>query len=279
VIRVDDVTVRFGEATILDAVSFTVEKGEIVGLVGPNGAGKTTCIRTINGYLTPDAGSVTVAGEPVAHRSAREVGRLVATVSQDTSVAFDFSVEHVVEMGRTPYHSRFGGDPDGPEAVARALDRTETAALADRSVSELSGGERQRAFIAQALAQETPALLLDEPTASLDINHQVATLDLVTELAAADDIAVLTAIHDLDLAARYCDRLVLLADGTVRAVGPPADVLRSARLDEAFGVSTAVTTDPATGTERVTPLSESDDYRETLPSQSDAAERELPVDD
>jgi iron complex transport system ATP-binding protein len=254
VIAVDDVAVELGSVRILDDVSLSVSAGEIVGLVGPNGAGKTTLIRTINGVLTPDAGTVTVDGVDVHTLSAREVGRRIATVPQDTSVAFDFPVENVVEMGRTPYHQRLGHNGDDGSAVERALERTDTASLRDRPISELSGGQRQRVMLAQALAQETPALLLDEPTASLDIKHQVAMFELLRTLVTEEDTAILTAIHDLDMAARYCDRLVLLADRTVQAIGSPRTVLTDDRLADAFGVRTAVTTNPTTGTPMVTPI-------------------------
>ncbi|MDG5777684.1 ABC transporter ATP-binding protein [Haloarculaceae archaeon H-GB2-1] len=268
-IDVDDVSVVLGGVEILNGVSVSVSPGEVVGLIGPNGAGKTTLLRTINGVLTPDSGSVVVDGDDVHTLPAREVGRRVATVPQDTSVAFDFPVEAVVEMGRTPYHQRLRGTDDDGAIVERALERTDTASLRDRPVSQLSGGQRQRVVLAQALAQETPALLLDEPTASLDIKHQVAMFDLLRTLVAEEEKAILTAIHDLDMAARYCDRLVLLADRTRQAAGVPSEVLTDDRLAQAFDVRTAVTTNPATGTPSVTPLGE---------SQTDGAEVESPTD-
>ena len=191
--------------------------------------------------------------------SARAASRLVATVPQDTTVAFEFTVEDIVEMGRTPYHGRFSGDPDAGEAVERALERTETARFRDRSVASLSGGERQRVVLARALAQETPALLLDEPTASLDVNHQVRTLELVRDLVDTEEKAALAAIHDLDVAARFCDRLAVLADGDLLAVGPPETVLTADHVGAAFDTDAAVLPNPVTGTPAVTPLSDPGD--------------------
>ncbi|QLH80269.1 ATP-binding cassette domain-containing protein [Halosimplex pelagicum] len=253
-IDVEDVSLSYGDLAVLSEVSLAVESGEFVGLVGPNGAGKTTLLGAINGVLEPESGRVRVGGERVADLSSRAASRLVATVPQDTTVAFDFSVEDIVEMGRTPYHGRFSGDPDGAAAVDRALERTGTERFRDRSVASLSGGERQRVVLARALAQETPALVLDEPTASLDVNHQVRTLELVADLVDAEGKAALAAIHDLDLAARFCDRLAVLADGELLAVGPPDEVLTAETVGAAFDTDAAVLPNPVTGTPAVTPL-------------------------
>lgn len=253
-IEVDAVSLSYGDLSVLSEVSLSVGAGEFVGLVGPNGAGKTTLLQAINGVLDPDSGCVRVDGERVADLSSRATSRLVATVPQDTTVAFDFSVADIVEMGRTPYHGRFGGDPEAAAAVDRALERTETERFRDRPVASLSGGERQRVVLARALAQETPALVLDEPTASLDVNHQVRTLELVADLVDAEGKAALAAVHDLDLAARFCDRLAVLADGDLLAVGPPAEVLSAENVETAFDTDAAVLPNPVTGTPAVTPL-------------------------
>lgn len=252
---IEHVSVAFDGVSVLDGVTATVERGECVGLVGPNGAGKTTLLRTINGLLSPDGGRITLDGEGVDHLPAREVSRRVATVPQDTHVGFSFTVEHLVEMGRTPHRSRLDWSGSG-RPVEAALERTETLQLRGRAVDELSGGERQRVLLARALAQETPGLLLDEPTGNLDINHQIRVLELVASLA-AEGRAALAAIHDLDLAARYCDRLLLLHEGTIRARGTPDAVLTDPALEEAFGIRTAVDRNPATGTATVTAVDES----------------------
>lgn len=253
-IDVEDLTVRAGEVGILTEVSLDVTDGEFLAVVGPNGAGKTTLLRAMGGLETPDSGRVTVDGRALRELSARETGRLVARVPQETEFGFDFTVREIVEMGRTPYRPRLRRNPDpgGPERVGEALDRTETASLADRSVEGLSGGEKQRVLLARALAQQAPVLLLDEPTANLDINHQVRTLELVGGLA---DETIVAAIHDLELAARFCDRMALLADGELRAVGPPDAVLTADRLEAVFGTQVTVSENPATGTPSVTALS------------------------
>ena len=251
-IEVEDVVVSLGGVSVLDGVDLSVQSGEFVGLVGPNGAGKTTLIRAINGVRPPDAGTVCLDGEPTSELSSQAVSRRVATVPQDTHVGFSFRAEQIVEMGRTPHRSRLDWvTQDDP--VERALERTETAALRDRTVDELSGGERQRVLLARALAQETPALVLDEPTASLDINHQLRVLGLVAALA-ADGKAAVAAIHDLNLAARFCDRLAVLSEGEVRATGRPQAVLTDPAVEAAFDTATAVTRDPVTGDPAVTAI-------------------------
>lgn len=254
---VDAVSVDLGGQRVLSEASLGARRGELVGLVGPNGAGKTTLLRTVNGTLSPDAGSVRVDGADVTEMSARERSRRVATVPQDTSVGFSFDVRTIVEMGRHPHRPRFGSDPD-PDAVDRAMERVGVDDLANRPVDAISGGERSRVLLARALAQDPGALVLDEPTASLDINHQVGTLELVRALV-DDDRAAVAAIHDLNLAARFCDRIAVLADGRIRASGPPEDVLDRDTLRSTFGVSAAVDENPATGSPLVTALSDRTD--------------------
>ncbi|TKX82353.1 ATP-binding cassette domain-containing protein [Halorubrum sp. SD626R] len=251
-VGVRDLTVSFGDVPVVAGVDLRVGRGELVGLVGPNGAGKTTVIRAIKGTLAPDSGAVRLDGDGAADLSAREAGRRVASVPQETSLAFDFRVRHVVEMGRTPHLGRFDGHgADDDRAVEEAMDAAGVARFADRSITEVSGGERQRVLLARALAQGTPALLLDEPTASLDANHAVRTLELVRDLV-DDGRGALAAIHDLDMAARYCDRIVVLANGGVQAAGPPGEVLTAEALRTAFDAEAFVGRNPATGTPTVT---------------------------
>ncbi len=253
-IDVANVGISFGDVEVVSDVSFAVEPGELVGLVGPNGAGKTSLLRVLSGTLEPTDGTVTVDGTDVHDLSSRAASRLVAVVPQDTAVSFSFDVRTVVEMGRYPHRSRFSPpNTSDRELVDRALERTRTARFADRPIDDVSGGERQRVVLARAIAQDTPILLLDEPTASLDVNHAIETLDLVRELV-DDGRTAVAAIHDLTLAARYCDRLVVVANGSVVADGEPDEVLTSETLASAFDVSATVTPNPVTGTPTVTAL-------------------------
>ncbi|WP_193310111.1 ATP-binding cassette domain-containing protein [Halorubrum halophilum] len=268
-IEVDDLSVSFGDVPVVSGVDLGVERGSLVGLVGPNGAGKTTVLRAIKGTLSPDTGTVRLDGDPTTALSARETGRRVASVPQETTLGFDFRVRQIVEMGRTPHLGRFDGHgPDDERAVREAMADAGVARFADRSITEVSGGERQRVLLARALAQETPSLLLDEPTASLDVTHAVRTLELVRDLV-DDGRAALAAIHDLDMAARYCDRIVVLANGGVHAAGPPETVLTATALRAAFDAEAFVGENPATGSPTVTAF---DAAGPDAPTGSDASE-------
>ncbi|MEF8772649.1 heme ABC transporter ATP-binding protein [Halodesulfurarchaeum sp.] len=247
IVDVSDVSVTLGTVQALDSVSVDVERGEFLGVIGPNGAGKTTLLRTISGVLNPSRGSVLVDGHDVTALPSKASSRLVAVVPQQTTLAFDFDVREVVEMGRTPYRRRVSVNvADDGDIVEQALERTQIAELADRDIQEVSGGERQRVLLARALAQDTPVLLLDEPTASLDINHQIRTLELVKSLV-EEGKSVMAPIHDLNLAAHYCDRLLLLSDGKRTALGSPPEVLTESNLESAFGTDAVVTNNPVTG--------------------------------
>ena len=251
-IDVADLSIAFGDVEAVRDASLGVDRGEVVGLVGPNGAGKTTLLSAINGLIDPTNGSIRIDGDPIGGLSARETARRVATVPQETSLSFSFSVREVVAMGRTPYRSRFErASATDREHVRRAMERTSVRRFADRAIDEVSGGERQRVVLARALCQAPEVLVLDEPTASLDVNHQVCTLALVREFA-TDGRAALCAIHDLSLAARFCDRLALLAEGRIVAAGPPESVLTGTNVERAFDVDAAVTRHPVTGAVDVT---------------------------
>ena len=259
-VEVDGVHASLGGVSVLSEVSLAVDPGTFLGLIGPNGAGKTTLLRTANGIVEPDAGSVRIAGEDVHALSSREASRRVATVPQDTSLSFAFTVREVVEMGRHPHRDRLGREPGrsgsgGRDPVEAAMERAGVARFADRPVTEVSGGERSRVLLARALAQDAPVFLLDEPTASLDVNHQVRALDLASGLAAGGK-TVVAAIHDLDLAARFCDELALLSGGQIAAHGSPEEVLDADALEAAFDTPVAVGPDPVTGAPTVTAFAE-----------------------
>lgn len=243
-----------GRIDALRGVDIAVRTGELLGLVGPNGSGKTTLVRALTGVVRPHAGSVRLGGVDIASLKAAEIARRVAVVPQDPQLPPTFRALDCVLMGRTP-HLRLL-EQEGPadiEIARRAMAATETWELGERPVGELSGGERQRVIVARALAQETPVLLLDEPTAHLDIGHQGAVLDLMRGFTRRDGKAVLAVVHDLTLAAHYCDRIVVLKDGRVIAEGVPADVLTADILREVYGVPVTVMAHPETGRPVVVP--------------------------
>jgi iron complex transport system ATP-binding protein len=245
IIEVSKVTFAYERKVVFRDVSFGVAAGELVALCGPNGAGKSTLLRLLLGLHAPSAGGVTLAGLPVASLSRREIARHAALLPQDAPADVPLSVREAVALGRLPHLGRLQPETAADAAaVARALAATDTTALAERPIAELSGGERHRVHLARALAQEAPLLLLDEPIAGLDVAHQLAAMDLLRATADAGR-AVVVALHDLALAARRCDRMLLLADGALLADARPADVLTRETLARVFGVHADVRVDAA----------------------------------
>ncbi len=242
------VTAGYGPSPVVREVDLRVRPGEVVGLVGPNGSGKTTLVRVASRALRPSTGDVRVGGRDLDHLGAREAARLVAVVPQDVQPAFSYTALELVLMGRTPYLSAWGGG--GPEDWARvraAMAATNVQHLADRPVDELSGGERRLVVLAQALAQDAPVLILDEPTTHLDVRHVLDLLGIVRGLAARDGTAVLAILHDLNLASSACDRLVVLDRGAVVAEGVPERVVTPELLRTVYGVEADVVTDELSG--------------------------------
>ena len=226
----------------LDGVTLRVEPGEVVGLIGPNGAGKSTLLRLFTRQLAPASGRVLLDGRELERFGRFELARRVALVSQEPEVPVGFTVAETVAMGRAPHVGLLGAPgPEDERVVAAALAATGMLPLAGRRVETLSGGERQRAVFARALAQEPAYLLLDEPTNHLDLRYQVELLAYARAQAAAG-VGVLAVLHDLNLAARACDRLVLLSAGRVAAAGPPAEVLRPELLAATYRAAVDVLT-------------------------------------
>src|SRR5512135_1771419 len=247
-LSIKDVTIRYEARTVLRNISLDVKPGEVLAVIGPNGVGKSTLIRTCSGNLKPSDGHIFVNGQDVQRLKVEERAKLIAVVPQAVRLPETFTVFETVLMGRTPYLGWLGRESKKDRwAVQAALDRTGTLELADRPIGELSGGEQQRVLIARALAQSARTLLLDEPTAHLDLKHQASVLSLVCDLAHAENYAVLIALHDLNLAAQYADRVALLSNGTVAAIGTPEAVLTEENLSPAYGLRVAVYEHPAHG--------------------------------
>ena len=237
----------YQDRPVLADVSFSIAAREVVGLVGPNGSGKSTLLRLALGLLAADRGELRLVDRPVADLSRKALARRAAFVPQDTVMEIAFTVRDVVAMGRHPHLGRFQPETEADaEAIRWALAATGTQALAGRTLQELSGGERQRVILARALAQQATVLLLDEPTANLDVAHQLEMLMLVRSVVEEERCALI-AIHDLALAARFCDRIIMLSEGSVVALGTPHEVVTEARLARYFRIHSRVRWDPELG--------------------------------
>ncbi|MCI0156615.1 heme ABC transporter ATP-binding protein [Leifsonia shinshuensis] len=247
-----DVTVEVAGRRILDRVDLEVRPGELVALIGPNGAGKSTALSTLAGDLPPTAGRALIDGVDAHRLRPLELGRRRAVLPQQKGVSFSYPVREVVAMGRTPW-ARTPEASHDDERIADALARTGVAHLADRDVTTLSGGELARVSLARVLAQGCPITLLDEPTDALDLGHREQVLALAAGLA-HDGGAVLAVLHDLDLAAAYADRLVLLHGGGVVAEGRPEEVLIASRISEVYDHPVEVVPHPSSGVPLVLPV-------------------------
>ncbi|QEO08952.1 heme ABC transporter ATP-binding protein [Protaetiibacter larvae] len=231
-IRAERTSVELGGRLVVREVDLTIPAGELLALVGPNGAGKSTLLGALAGERSPSAGRVVIADRPAGEYEALELARIRAVLTQDNAVSFPFRVAEVVEMGRSPWARTAERERDA-EVIANALARSDVAHLVERRFTELSGGERARVSLARVLAQDTPIVLLDEPTASLDLRHQEDVLRIARELA-AEGRAVVVVLHDLSLAGAYADRVALLEDGRLRAIGTPVEVLTEELVSEVY---------------------------------------------
>lgn len=229
-VMLKNVRLALGDRVVLDAVDITVPKGKVTAVVGPNGAGKSTLLRACAALLVPQHGRITLDGRPLDAYTRAERARAIAYLPQERAVHWPLAARAVVALGRLPH------DDANAEAIARALAAMDIAHLADRPVSQLSGGERARVLVARALAQEAPLIIADEPTAGLDPAHALALFTLFQRLA-TEGRTIVVALHDLSLAARFADHIVLLANGRISATGPPGDVLTPQHLQPAFGVT------------------------------------------
>ena len=254
VLEILELKVAYGPRLVLQGVTLGVSQGEVLALIGPNGAGKTTLLRAVSGVIQPRSGAVKVLGQDLKTLSHAQRASRLAVVPQAHQMPEGFTVWQTVLMGRTPYLGWLGKQgPKDSERIRWALEQTGTSALADRRIEELSGGEQQRVLLARALTQDTPILLLDEPTTYLDLRHQASLLALIRQLSKEHGLAVLMALHDLNMVSLFADRVALLVEGTLSAIGKPEEVLSASRLSEAYQIPLQVIPHPVYGTPLVLP--------------------------
>jgi iron complex transport system ATP-binding protein len=251
----EELTLAYDERTVVDALSVDLPPGRVTVIVGANACGKSTLLRGLARLLKPAGGTVVLNGSDIQEQSTKAVARVLGLLPQTPVAPDGISVADLVGRGRYPHQGWFRQwTPEDDDAVASALEATDTLALADRTVDELSGGQRQRVWIAMALAQQTGILLLDEPTTFLDVTHQIEVLDLITDLNRRSGTTVVMVLHDLNLAARYADHLIAMRDGRIVAEGPPAAVVTQETVSGVFDLECRVVEDPVSGTPMVVPI-------------------------
>jgi iron complex transport system ATP-binding protein len=253
-LRAEKLTLGYDRQAIVTDLDVSVLDGKVTAIVGANACGKSTLLRGLARLLTPRSGTVYLDDRSVAELSTLDVAKVLGLLPQSPVAPDGITVADLVSRGRYPHQGWFRRWTEGDhDAVTRALDATGTAELIDRPIRELSGGQRQRVWVAMALAQETGLLLLDEPTTFLDIAHQVDLLRLLRKLNAESGKTVVVVLHDLNLACRFCDHVIAMADGSIVAEGPPSEVITAELVEKVFGLSCVVVPDPVAGTPMVVP--------------------------
>jgi len=241
IIEVENLSFSYCASMILKALSFEVMPGMFLAIAGPNGAGKTTLLNLLCGLLSPKAGSIKIEAADIESYSTKKLAQKVAVVRQEFVPVFDFTVTEMVSMARTPYLGTFGFESKADKKiVAEALETTDTIQFASRPLGSLSGGERQRVFIARALAQDTDIMLLDEPTSFLDLKYQVGIYDLLKSTQLEKGKTIVAVTHDINLAAQYCDEILLLGANSSYHIGKAKNVFSPEQIKKVFGVSTFV---------------------------------------
>lgn len=254
-IDVHNLSHSYGKSPVLKNLTFSVRTGDFFIIIGPNGSGKTTLMKVMSGLLKPRSGQLSILGRPIENYSLRSLARAIAFVPQTIPVDFPFTVTEVVLMGRSPYLGMLGLEQkEDLEIAHQAITFTGIEHLAHRKLDQLSGGEQQRVFIARAICQQPQIILLDEPTASLDLSHQVRIMDLMERLKKDKEVTVVMVSHDVNLAAMYGDRLLLINQGELVHLGTPDEVLTFQTLEEAYGCTLLVDESPLGKIPRVTPV-------------------------
>jgi iron complex transport system ATP-binding protein len=244
ILEISKLTVGYNKKTVIDDLSFNISPGIFYGIIGPNGAGKSTLFKAASGVLKPWKGDIKLKGKDIYHMPRRELARILAAVPQFQEAFFPFRVKEFVQMGRYPKRGRFGMLQNSDhQIVDEALKSMRLETLVHKRIDELSGGELQRVYVSQALAQEPKILMLDEPTSHLDIGHQTIVLNLIKRRCISVGIPILMIVHDLNLAAAYCDRLVLLENGKVFAEGTPSEVLTKRNIESVYDTNVEIITE------------------------------------
>ncbi|MBW8016533.1 MAG: ABC transporter ATP-binding protein [Planctomycetes bacterium] len=238
IVEVKDLSYKYDKTPVIENISFQVNKGTFLAVAGPNGAGKSTLLKLLSSIIAPTMGTIIIDSENIADYKSHQLAKKIAVVRQEFVPVFGFTVLETVMMARTPYFSSGGFESKTDRQIVNdALKATETEQFANRQLAQLSGGERQRVFIARALAQNTPILLLDEPTSYLDLRHQVQIYDLLKMMQVEKGKTIISVTHDINLAGQYCDEVLLISEQTDYIIGPPKNIFSVENLEKTFQVS------------------------------------------
>jgi len=263
IIRIDNITCNYGDKhdnkQILESLSLDIQAGEAIGIIGPNGSGKSTLLKAIAAQLPLASGNIYIEEQPLHAWKPKQLAKQLAFVPQDNHMTFSYTAWQIVMMGRYPHLSFLESEGEKDYEIVRAsMEITNTWELRNRDIQALSGGERQRVVLARALTQMPKILLLDEPITALDVQHQVEILNIIKELSEQQQVTVVCVLHDLNLAARYCERLALIHNRTIHALGSPQQVLTKEHIANVYNCNPFVMTNPLTGMPEVTVLSKTD---------------------
>ncbi len=254
-LEIENLNFGYETKTVLENISFKVKQGEFISIIGPNGSGKSTLLKLLSNIYNPKSGTILIQGKNIKDYKRKELAKKMALVPQNTVTDYEFLVEDIVLMGRYPYIGRFEKEKDEDyHIVDEALKLTNTYNLKKRRINEISGGELQRVIVAKALAQNPDILLLDEPTSHLDINHQMEILRLLKNLNQKKGTTVVLVIHDINLASRYSDRILLLNNGSILGIGQPSEVVNKPNIEKAYNLKVAIERNPITDSIHIIPL-------------------------
>lgn len=254
-LQVQNLKFGYKRDLVLKDISFNIEKGQFISIIGPNGSGKSTILKLLNNLYSPKKGNIFIEGKNIYGYKKRDLAQKIALVPQDTFLDYEFTVEDVVLMGRHPYKKRFQKEDENDfKIVEEALKMTNTLHLKDKLITEISGGERQRVVIARALAQNPSIILLDEPTSHLDINHQIEILNLLKRLNQEKSTTIVIVIHDINIASRYSDEIIMINEGKIVGIGRPEEVITKKNIEETYNLKVIIEKNRVTNKIYLTPI-------------------------
>ncbi len=255
ILELKNISFAYGNKDVLNAISLDIAEGDFISIIGPNGSGKSTLIKIINNIYQPKTGEVLLRDKIIGSYKIKDIAKEISLVPQEVDINYDFTVEDIVAMGRYAHLKTFGSESEEDyKIIEEAMILTNVYGLKDRKVTEISGGEKQRTMIAKAIAQDSNIILLDEPTSSLDMNHQIEIMEFLTKLNKEKKLTVITVLHDVNLASRYSNKLILIKDGRIIDRGSPEEVITEENMRDAYNLEAAIDLNRYTNKTYLVPL-------------------------